>query len=166
MSRILVKYQTLNRKSDNLSFKVFFLFFANFSLLTAVKHNYVIRCMRMRLGGSEAISAYFPQVCVPFLHAGHLFNLETVWNNRRIKFNPPPEVAKLTNRPINLTLKPNWATAIKMPGRNFKTRFKQYKKFYYKFSKAMQCTKNTATFSKYWEWMKVPGDLNTRTKLY
>ena len=37
MNRILVKYQTLNSKSDNLSFEVFFLFFANFSCLTAVK---------------------------------------------------------------------------------------------------------------------------------
>ena len=32
-----MKFQTSNSKSDNLSFKVFFLFFANFSRLTAVK---------------------------------------------------------------------------------------------------------------------------------
>ena len=32
-----VKYQTLNSESDNLSFEVFFLFFANFSRLTAVR---------------------------------------------------------------------------------------------------------------------------------
>ena len=31
---ILVKYQTLNGTSDNLSFEVFFLIFANFSPLT------------------------------------------------------------------------------------------------------------------------------------
>ena len=34
---MLVKYRTLNSKSDNLSFGVFFLIFANFTRLTAVK---------------------------------------------------------------------------------------------------------------------------------
>ena len=34
----MVKYQTLNSKSDNLSFEVFFLFFANLSRLTAVDY--------------------------------------------------------------------------------------------------------------------------------
>ena len=53
--------------------------------LMGLMHNYIIQCMTMRLEGSEAICAYFPRVCVPFLHAGHLFNSETVWNNQRTK---------------------------------------------------------------------------------
>ena len=40
-----MKYQTLNSKSDNLSFQVLFLFFANFSRLTAVKERGVYRKM-------------------------------------------------------------------------------------------------------------------------
>ena len=55
-------------------------------------YNYVIQYMRMRPGGSKASSAFFPRVFVPFLRAGHLFSSETVWNNRRIKFNSPAKV--------------------------------------------------------------------------
>ena len=45
---VLVKYQTLNSKSDNLCFEVVFLFFLNFSRLTAVKHAGALKVSSLR----------------------------------------------------------------------------------------------------------------------
>ena len=50
-----------------------------------------------------------PRVCVPFLRTGSKY---TVWNKRRIKFNPPPEEEKyslISRSTWNLNAK--WATS-------------------------------------------------------
>ena len=41
-------------------------------------HNYIIQCMRMRLGDSEESSTFFLRVCVAFMRAGHLFTVKPV----------------------------------------------------------------------------------------
>ena len=41
---------------------------------TGVMHNYVIPCMRVRLGGiAKQVPPIFPRVCVPFLHTGYKY---------------------------------------------------------------------------------------------
>ena len=40
--------------------------------IPGLMHNYVIQCMRVRLGG---IAKQVPRVCVPFLHTGYKRNM-------------------------------------------------------------------------------------------
>ena len=57
-------------------------------------HNYVIQCMRVRLGGiAKQVPPFSVSVCSisTYWLQIYLFNSETVCNKRRIKFNPPPE---------------------------------------------------------------------------
>ena len=64
----------------------------NFAM--GLMHNYVIQCMRVRLGGiAKQVPPFSASVCSisTYWLEIYLFNSETVWNKRQIKFNPPPE---------------------------------------------------------------------------
>ena len=67
---------------------------SNYSCPMGLMHNYVIQCMRVRLGGiAKQVPPFFRECVFHFYILATNIPLysETVWNKRRIKFNPPPE---------------------------------------------------------------------------